>query len=612
MAILILRAMTLRSPLRHRLLLLLIASANSVAFLAASGATPYRLYGPANNTIPAHRWQVSALLSGHLYVSDSIFDLQFDNAFYDGKVQQVWGLGVPLWLVPFELIGRAVGISPFPDRIALFIAFTLFIYYCLSTARLLGEIRISTPIALGTSVLFATAPPMLNLFACGPQSVYEDASLYALITSLSILVACVRYAAMGKRGDFWVGCTLCSLSGLVRPTHAVYGIVGLLLLMAWSAGRLRLAQRAGGIVLGLAGMIALAITNFIRFGSFFEFGHKLTTTTLDGIMTSRFVNPIAQATNWQAARELFGATFLWLGGHKGENSFGDHLFWGQTPFFRWRDFYVSTFDPSVLAIAIAGAYLGIRCFSSTNENANPQTVFLKRLGRSLLFFGLVPFSTIFGFMMHYPGLCARYLYDFTPALLSLIALTWFMIARRHGIPAFALLILWIGFEVYRMDCTSHPTNLASAAEAKTIANRNSLSGVMRLKTAGYYDASNMPSGPLYRELQMGWDPNTKLASYVVAVAIDRPRFVEIMIEDRLQIPGSPGRADSHRARIGASELEQISLERDAHTGKMRVTFRVPNRIVERAGDEFLTLCFISRGDPEDQGSKRILESIRWR
>src|SRR5215470_7189681 len=71
-----------------------LAVAYAIGMLAAGGATWTRLYGPS----PYHRLQADALLHGHLQIGDSIYNLDRSLAWYDGKIQQVWGLGVGLWL----------------------------------------------------------------------------------------------------------------------------------------------------------------------------------------------------------------------------------------------------------------------------------------------------------------------------------------------------------------------------------------------------------------------------------------------------------------------------------------------------------------------------------
>jgi len=41
-------------------------------------------------------------------------------------VQQVWGLGAPLWLSLWEAIGRVIHLSPFPDRLAMLFGIAFF------------------------------------------------------------------------------------------------------------------------------------------------------------------------------------------------------------------------------------------------------------------------------------------------------------------------------------------------------------------------------------------------------------------------------------------------------------------------------------------------------
>src|SRR5258705_3713175 len=99
---------------RSRLRTLAVASfVVVVAFVATrqigGGYAPYGGY----------RAQVDAFLGGRLALSDAPDALAHDLAWTDQGVQQVWGLGVPAWQTPFELAGRAVGVSPFPDRVAL-------------------------------------------------------------------------------------------------------------------------------------------------------------------------------------------------------------------------------------------------------------------------------------------------------------------------------------------------------------------------------------------------------------------------------------------------------------------------------------------------------------
>src|SRR5215510_3415015 len=99
---------------RLRSLGLAIALALAV-LVACRQITLHGAYAPQ----PIYRAQVDALLDGRLALTAAPDGLIHDLAWTPGGVQQVWGLGAPLWQLPFEALGRAIGVSPFPDRIAL-------------------------------------------------------------------------------------------------------------------------------------------------------------------------------------------------------------------------------------------------------------------------------------------------------------------------------------------------------------------------------------------------------------------------------------------------------------------------------------------------------------
>ena len=76
----------------------------------------------------AYRRQTEALLSGALALDSDPRKLGYDMAWAEGGVQQVWGLGVPSWRLPFELVAKLSGHDGFPDRLALAAAMALLIY----------------------------------------------------------------------------------------------------------------------------------------------------------------------------------------------------------------------------------------------------------------------------------------------------------------------------------------------------------------------------------------------------------------------------------------------------------------------------------------------------
>ena len=75
-------------------------------------------WGAWYSTSLPYRNQTDALLNGDLALSRSVGDLKFDHTWSEQGVHQVWGLGVPLWRLPFEAAAKACGFDGFPDRLA--------------------------------------------------------------------------------------------------------------------------------------------------------------------------------------------------------------------------------------------------------------------------------------------------------------------------------------------------------------------------------------------------------------------------------------------------------------------------------------------------------------
>ena len=104
------------------------------------------------------RAQTEALLRGKLALSDSPTDLGVDLCWSEGGVHQVWGLGVPLWRLPFEALARVFGHPAFSDRLAMGLFMALVAYIALSTWLAPVLNRASDP-ACSTVSSSSTNPP---------------------------------------------------------------------------------------------------------------------------------------------------------------------------------------------------------------------------------------------------------------------------------------------------------------------------------------------------------------------------------------------------------------------------------------------------------------------
>ena len=119
---------------------------------------------------PFYRAQVSAFFDGRLALSHDVEAVTHDLAYIDEGVQQVWGLGVPIWLSMWEVIGRPFGLSPFPDRLAMLFGIVLVIYLLLRAW--LGRTGDRTPASKGALLLCVVVPGLYAMLR-GRVVVYE-------------------------------------------------------------------------------------------------------------------------------------------------------------------------------------------------------------------------------------------------------------------------------------------------------------------------------------------------------------------------------------------------------------------------------------------------------
>ncbi len=573
--------------------------------IISSGAEFTKLYSPS----PYHRLQADAFLNGHLYLADSIYKTRHDLAWHAGYVHQVWGLGVGMWLVPFEAIWRLFGQKWFPDRMALCVAFALIAFYAASTADRLRILYRNRRFGMGVAALIAFCPSIWALIR-GPGLVYEETSLYACLVSLGILVALIRVACFGKRCDYLICAALSAMSPLVRPTHGIYGLLGIVVCSAILLVRRRMFATVvfGGVVF-VAGLVLLAVTNWVRFGSIMEFGHRLTTTPGLIVFMTRIDNPMHDASAGDAAKELIGELFFLY--HPRNNPKITTSPW-EASYARWRDPCVTTFDLSWAIICAAGIVGSTSWIAMKKGKSAVLQEFFSRPGTTLVFGVLVwaGISTVvlFRFYLYFPNLSARYLLDFAPAFTGFGILVWIFLSYFLHDAALGLLAAWLACEIASTESSVLPVPPQTRNEILTMlpaANGRKISDCM-----GSYASDNCPKETQIAYNGYGWDCKSEEAGSVVILAVDRPQFVELLVSNRLDQITHPKRSDFYRAMIDAQFLNLRSVTQEGEL--LRVRFDVPESIQHHAGDELLFLCFSKGFDDEDRDSNRMLRSVRWR
>ncbi len=414
-----------------------------------------------------YRAQVDAFLAGRLALSTVPEGLEQDLVWTPGGVQQVWGLGIPAWQTPFELLGRAVGVNPFPDRVALLAWLALMFYIVLRAWwPREGEPRWKL---VGPLLATALLPGLVTMLR-GRLMIYEEAATYAYAAAIMLLGALVCFDRKATRGRYLALMAAAGASGLIRPTVWFYGLATALVASAiWlrQPVRHKLAIAALGGALFVAGGGVLYATNAYRFGDGSEFGHRMNIHGLPGnIVATRFPYPFEQVGALAASEELLGSLFdrpeLGYPKHRVKSFFDKHLAAGQSEVVRSREYYFTTFAWGYVPILVGGLVLGALAWRRRGNHSMRVAVAWAVLGGGPLFV----------FYLHSPCVSSRYQMDLAPALAALLVIAWqgasaALERRRAGIVApIAALAVWTVAVVTSTSMTRNEPTVVERAEAE--------------------------------------------------------------------------------------------------------------------------------------------------
>jgi hypothetical protein len=621
--------------------------------LVGGQITPTRWYG-AN---PAYRAQVDSFLAGHLALSDAPEAVFHDFAWTDTGVQQVWGLGVPAWQTPFELAGRVVGVTPFPDRVPLLCWLALMIYVLVRA----WWRRAEEPwwIGAGAIVITALLPAVVTLVR-GRFGIYEEAALYAYGAAMLLLGGMLRLFASPSRVRFIVLLAVAGLAAFIRPTAGVYGLATAIVASAWwlgQRGRRGLIEVALGGALFLAGGAALYATNAARFGDGLEFGHKLNLQGLPGnIYATRFSYPMQRAGIAEAAVELGASLFDRPELRARGSFFQKHLHHGVSKRIRWREYYFTTFSWAYVPLLLAGLVLGVLAWRrrATPTTGDPET-------RWLVAWTVIALVPLLAFYLRAPFVSSRYQIDIAPAFAALIVVAWRAgarwVAARHRLGAHIACGVLVGAWIFSVatartaeprsaNPVDHDTAAAAMApitgavkHARTFpaaydladpwlpaytdivqtfdrcaetrclhgerATPESEQWVITEKVNGAVVATHRPAPALYLNLYR-WNLDTGLMPPASFAFVDDPRFVELEVS---VAQGTPP-ADWSREVQVAVGLVQLRLASTTPSAR-GVTLRFEAPELPRG----LQVAYFAFG-PDDElaklESRIVVHRIRWK
>lgn len=637
-----------------------------LGLVVASGLIP--AWGQWYSASKPHRAQVEAFLQGRLALSHSPAALAHDLTWSEGGVHQVWGLGVPLWRLPFEVAARLVGSAGFPDMLAFAAALGLAAWALLralfgslwlaggrsgdrpepapdEASVVQGSARTACWLA-GASALVLLFPPFVNLLSTRFE-IWEEVIAYEYVLGLVLLAGLISLAQWPTRGRYWRLCALAGLGGLLRPTLVFHGaatvVAGAWALLgrvrgdntlAHAASSGRPGQRRGlawlrTVAVGLAlfglGGAVLYGTNLVRFGSGFEFGHKLNVQHLYGsLYATRFDHPYAQEPFLSAARELFGLLFL-VKEPRLWDFYGQNLFPGQSPTVRWREIGLSTYDLSYLGLIVAGWAAGVAAVwrlgrrGCADQTRGSITASWQRVVGVLALYSLLAAVPLLAFYLRNCVIATRYVLDLMPAFAAAMLAGWLAWGNRwrgRRFEALALglsgllLVGWLGWQIaHARNGYGAPRVLRWAAVAEGRRSWRSDSPV-QFPAEGCYESARAPklTGVPYNGA--GWDESTGRAMPCVILFVDDPEFVELALvaDANGPVPADPAQI---RAKVG---LEFLRLERIEPTAQgWTVRFSGPRQKRYQRGVQPVFLATVpNQFLAEYKNAPWRLERVRWR
>jgi hypothetical protein len=588
-----------------------------------------------------HRDQSNALLHGDFALSHNPADLDMDLCWSEGGVHQVWGLGISFWRLPFDFLAHVFGYSDFPDRIALgcfmaLAAYTVGRTWFGNLSGRSGNSRLPKLATSGAVALFLFFAPLVNLLR-GPLDHYGEPLVF--VYYFGVLLACGVFTLTKEPTwrRFWLLSALAGIGGFIRPTLVLYGfatiaIAGLIMLQSEQSPSSRPDSKtfsplkfAGnprfllGLFLFACGGGLLFITNYLRFGNGWEFGHRLNVSpALTSVYTTRFDYPYKHIPLTEAARELFGAMFR-------VNRFNDvawydqEIFTGQSPTIRWRGFNMRTYDLSYAVLLIAAWVMAFCLFgkwlhaSIKNQRASQKggnAQFSGYLWLSL--WSMVATSLLTAFYLRVPAIADRYMLDFAPAFAASLAGFWLQSAEEitkranHSKPIIVLLLIalvgWQSLEIGPGKNEWGP--LPSITE--------------EMKSSRQLEPRPMPP-PLPKEYKIGdsmiswgipyngegWDSANGQVWSCAIFLVENPEFLELELEAAPKSQVTEASLTTIQAKVGLEFLERRSII--ATNGSWVLRFAGPRQPRYQKGLQPVFLAMV----PREEVAQYVIPPTPW-
>ncbi len=580
-----------------------------------SGSVPYRM-------------QTEAFLQGNLAVSDNLADLLHDHTWSQDGIHQVWGLGVPLWRLLFELLAKGLGWEAFPDRLAfgLFVCLVVFLLLRALVNPLASSEGETSFIAAAVLLLFLFFPPFVSLLQVR-GAVWEEAVAYSYLYALLLLALLVRWTTHQRLGCFVALCMLAGVGAMIRPTLFFYGVgsVVVALLISNKQGKIFgwffiRSWLLPALLLFCVGGMFLWTTNALRFGDGFEFGHQLNLQKGPGSMyATRFDDPFQGETLTAAVQELLGSLF-WVRRLNDGDFYQEDIFIGQSETTRFREFYFTTYDWSYIPLLAAAVWLLWRLatrfkiadwWKQTGLNEK-QGSLGNRLFLCMGLWSVVSLFLLFVFYLYVPVTSSRYMMDFAAGIAALLFVAW-VFALLYSKECWQLILIftagfsWWAFQMHGIQGSySEPVSVSWRKVAERVASRKAAE---RME----WKADESAAGREFSGIRFdreGWDQKTGALAPLAIIFVKDAEFLEFRLRKR---EGQEARLEPSaiRVKIGLEELPLIWSRRTGENSWL-VRFSGPERREYQRGVEAAFVASVSRDELAAAHSPWILELVRWR
>lgn len=567
----------------------------------------------------ALRRQTTALADGRFALSAHPGDVGWDMVWNDGAVQQVWGLGVPMIRLPFELLARPLGLEYFPDRLvfgaALFcVAFiACLVFFNPNEYSSITELLKAEPASVCSLALILAFPPLISI-CCTRFLGYEEVAAYGYLTGTLLLVLTINAS---HRQSGWSTIAVSVVAGFapfVRPTLLAYSVASVLIVGYRLAQKkchwpkILLLTSPMPVMVGL-----LAESNRVRFGAALEFGHSLNLNTVNPMrLVSRFGSSFNAVSVPDAATELFSCLFLTNNYLNGREWYQDDFFPGQSDALRWREFYFTAFDVSYFILAALGWILGTSVLLTRPVVRSERSW---TTAQTCLIWSWLTFPPLFLFYLRFPSVSSRYNLDFAPALCAAMIACLLLVealAREYSLPRhklaavmYAAAAAW-GIIQYRELRTLFPSiTPISLQQAKSEMIPFRIDP--RLRLAEVYGVGMTIETDSLPFNCAGWNTTDGSTKAAVVFWVDSPQGLEVSVRKRPNT--QPSDFKTIRAKVGLEELRLISLAVDGEEAVLR--FKGPSTPIYRTGLQVACLAMTSPRDAGVEDSAFELRRISW-